>query len=214
LNIVIPKTKFLRSRVARRIFALFITCALVPMIVLTTLSFIQVSRQLQAESQRELLQATKSLGLGAYERLTILNSDLELASLRIQHSDPMLSPTDERHFETITVLKDQSRAGSFDPFSTLTASERAHLLSGKPLIRVSSCSTKKGLECIDIVRMIDRDNPESELIVGEVNSTYLWGADKVPAYIDLCVLDSRNKIIYSSDVAGTSVAGLPSQRNS
>lgn len=180
------------------------------MIVLISLSFIQVSRQLQAESRRELLQATK---LSVFERLTILDSELELASLRIQR-DPMSSEGDERYFETISVTRDQSRPWSSDPSSTLTESERDHLHSGKSLIRLSSCSTNKGIECIDMVRMIDRNNPKSGLILGEINATYLWSADKIPAYIDLCVLGPKNKIIFTSDVDKTFTAPLPSQRSS
>jgi putative nucleotidyltransferase with HDIG domain len=184
------------------------------MIVLTVLSFIQVSRQLQAESRRELLEAAKSLGWGVFERLTILNSDLEVASLRIQHSDPIPSATHESHFETITVSKDQIHAGLSDPFLIITTSERAHLFSGKPLIRFGSCSTKKSFECIDMVRMIDRHNPASGLISGEVNSDYLWSTDKIPAYIEFCVFAPRNRIVYSPDGGETSVADLPPERNS
>src|SRR5438128_4804282 len=136
------KTTFLRSRVARRIFVLFVACALVPMAVLTTLSLIEVSRQLRSQNERQLQQAAKSLGLGIYERLTILDSDLQVASLRIEHSDPLPSPPEEPHFQTVTVWRSKNLAEAPDNSnSTMTASEKAHLLSGKSLIRVDSCST-------------------------------------------------------------------------
>src|SRR5512135_2327083 len=81
-------SKFLKSRVARRIFALFVACALVPVTVLTVLSYLQVSGQLRSQNQRELGQATKSLDMALFERLTILDSDLEIAALqaRLSHS--------------------------------------------------------------------------------------------------------------------------------
>ena len=112
LKRVMLKTTFLRSRVARRIFALFVACALVPMAVFTTLSFVEVSHQLRSQNQRQLQQAAKSLGLAIYERLTILDADLQVASLRIQHGDPVPSPTGEPHFQTVTVWKDQGSLGS------------------------------------------------------------------------------------------------------
>ncbi len=136
-------TTFLRSRVARRIFVLFVACALVPMAVLTTLSFMEVSRQLRSQNERQLQQAAKSLGLGIYERLTILDSDLQVASLRTQLGDPMPSPTDKPHFQTVTVWRDKNVAEApANSMSTMTASEKGHLLSGKSLIRVDSCSTR------------------------------------------------------------------------
>ena len=205
------KTKFLRSRVARRIFVLFVACALVPMAVFTTLSFIQVSRQLRAQNQHQLQQAAKSLGLAIYERLTILDSDLQVASLRIQHGDPVPSPVGEQHFQTTTVWKDQN---SPTANSTVTMTERIHLLSGKPLIRVVSCSTSRSAKCVLILRMIDVDHPASGLIVGEVNSNYLWSADRQPADIDLFVLDPGKEILFSSNPDLVPAASMPAQANS
>ena len=210
---MILKNKFLRSRLGRRIFALFVACALVPMAVFTTLSFIQVSRQLRSQNQRQLQQAAKSLGLAIYERLTILDADLQVASLRIQHSDPIPSAAGEPHFQTMTVWKNQSGPEA-KPISATTASEKTHLLSGKSLIRVDSCSTNKSAKCILIVRMFDLHNPASGLIVGEVNSNYLWTADRLPADIELLVLDPEKEMLYSSSPDKISAATIPSQRNS
>jgi len=69
--------------------------------------------------------------------------------------------------------------------SMMTASERAHLLSGKSPIRVGSCSTNKNVKCIVMVRMIGRNDLRSGLIVGEINSNHRWTADRLPADIDL-----------------------------
>jgi putative nucleotidyltransferase with HDIG domain len=208
---VILKSKFLRSKVARRIFVLFVACALLPMAVFTTLSFIQVSRQLRTQNQRQLQQAAKSLGLAVYERLTILDSDLQVASLRIQHGDPVPSPAGEPHFQTTTVWKGQSGP---EANSILTTTERTHLLSGKSLIRVVSCSTNKSVKCILILRMIDLDNPASGLIVGEANSNYLWSADRLPVDMDLFVLNPEKETLYSSDPDKASAATIPSQSKS
>ena len=208
------KTTFLRSRVARRIFVLFVACALVPMAVLTTLSFVEVSRQLRTQNERQLQQVAKALGLGIYERLTILDSDLQVASLRIQHGDPLPSPTDEPHFQAVTVWQDKNIREPAPAISTptMTVSEKAHLVSGKSLIRVDSCSTNKNVKCVVMVRMIDRSDLRSDLIVGEINANYLWTADKLPADIDLFVLD-RNEILYTSNSDMTSTATVPSRRS-
>src|ERR1017187_8166145 len=178
------KSKFLRSRVARRIFVLFVACALAPMTVFTTLSYIQVSRQLGSQNQRQLQQTAKSLGLAIYERLTILDSDLQVAALRIQRGDPMSIGPDDSHFQTIMVGKSEGGSES-NAISAITTFERTHLLSGKSLVRVDSCSTNKRVKCILIARMIDLKDPASGLIISEVSPEYLWSVDRLPANIEL-----------------------------
>jgi putative nucleotidyltransferase with HDIG domain len=184
------------------------------MAVLTTLSFLQVSGQLRRQNSRELQQAAKSVGLAMYERLTILDSELQVVSLRIQQGDPMPPTNNESHFQTLTLWKEQSLAGSANSSSPITASDRTHLLSGKPMIRVDSCSTNKSVKCVVLMKMIDSDDPASGVIVGEINSSYLWSADRLPADIHLCVIDQKNGVLYDSDPDKMSVAMLPSQHNS
>jgi hypothetical protein len=48
------KLTFLRSKVARRIFALFILCALLPIGALAVLSFREVTKQLDEQSRAQL----------------------------------------------------------------------------------------------------------------------------------------------------------------
>jgi putative nucleotidyltransferase with HDIG domain len=188
-------SKFLRSRVARRIFVLFVICALVPIAVLSLLSFIQVSSHLRSQNQRQLQQAAKSLGLSLYERLTILDSEMQVGSLRIQHSEPLSVAADTVHFQRMRVLHENPETDSISP---VTAAERAHLLGGKALIRVDSCLTDRGSQCVLMMRKIDPDHPLSGFLVGEAKTEYLWSADRLPADIDLCVLGPKQEVLYSS----------------
>jgi putative nucleotidyltransferase with HDIG domain len=199
--------------VARRIFVLFVACALLPMAVFTTLAFVQVSRQLRTQNRRQLQQAAKSLGLALFERLALLDSDLQVVSTRIQHGDSVSSPGGARRFQTVTVQKDQS-GGETNSVSTITAAEKAHLLSGKSLIRTDACSANRNVKCIFIARITDPGNPASGLIVGEVNSNYLWSADRLPPEIDLFVLDADQELLYSSNPDQAFTATIPAPRDS
>jgi hypothetical protein len=69
---------FLRSKVARRIFALFIFCALVPILALAIISFTQVREQLYEQGQRRLHQSSKTLGMSIFERLSFLENELKI----------------------------------------------------------------------------------------------------------------------------------------
>ena len=67
-------TSFLRSTVARRIFALFILCALLPIVALALVSFSHVTTQLTDQSLERLRQASKAQGLSIYERLRFVSA--------------------------------------------------------------------------------------------------------------------------------------------
>ena len=55
--------RFLRSKVARRIFLLFIVCAMVPITILGILSFWQVTNQLREQSLARLKESAKAYGM-------------------------------------------------------------------------------------------------------------------------------------------------------
>ena len=59
---------FLRSRVARRIFLLFVLCALLPVSLLAVLSFSHVTKQLHRQALRRLHHECKAAGLTIIER--------------------------------------------------------------------------------------------------------------------------------------------------
>jgi uncharacterized membrane protein YidH (DUF202 family) len=71
---------FLRSKVARRIFGLFICCALIPIGALAVLSYSQVTKQLNEHSQKRLHYASKAVGMAIFERLQFLEDEMKLAA--------------------------------------------------------------------------------------------------------------------------------------
>ena len=75
--------KFLRSKVARRIFLLFVCCALLPILALTFISFESVSQQLAEQSRRQLQRASKTEGMEEYARLTGLETELRILAMRL-----------------------------------------------------------------------------------------------------------------------------------
>jgi putative nucleotidyltransferase with HDIG domain len=210
---VILESKFLRSRVAKRVFTLFVACALVPMTVLTTLSFLQVSRQLRSQNERQLQQAVKSFGLSIFERLAILNSDLQVAALRVQRGGQPTALDGGAHFREIRVIRDSvDQPSSIDFTYGLTSEEKVHLVSGKPLVLLKPCSADRMAKCVVMARLIDGENPKSGLISGELNSDYLWTPERLPADIDLYVFDSRQNTLFRSTPNAALAFAMPSSR--
>ena len=72
----LPSTP-LRSRFGRRLLALFVGCAFVPMAVLAVLSYRHVKQELYRQSQNRLQQANLALGEAIFDRLLLLDATLK-----------------------------------------------------------------------------------------------------------------------------------------
>lgn len=72
----LPSTP-LRSRFGRRLLALFVGCAFVPMAVLAALSYRHVKQQLYRQSESRLQQANVALSQAIFERLLLLDATLK-----------------------------------------------------------------------------------------------------------------------------------------
>lgn len=202
---------FLRSKVARRVFGLFILCALVPILSLAIASFSQVTKQLYEESQSRLHQSSKALGISVFERLSFLEGELKVFSSRI-HASPGTSPQRpaggyaEGLRERFRGLGLVTHAGECVPFfggmqypALQTEEQTQHLRSGKTLV-ITQASPGRGAH-IYMMRAVDPGDLTEGILCGEINSMYLWGLadyDTLPSMTELCVLDQSNNVIYST----------------
>ncbi|MDQ3224564.1 MAG: EAL domain-containing protein [Gemmatimonadota bacterium] len=75
-NVTLPSTP-LRSRFGRRLLALFVGCAFVPMAVLAALSYRHVKHQLYSQSENRLQQANLALSQAIFDRLLLLDATLK-----------------------------------------------------------------------------------------------------------------------------------------
>ena len=70
--------EFYRSKLSRRIILLFIFCSLIPLGLLSFLSYRQVINHLNDQSFQLLQQTTKTIAMSVYERLLFLQSEMNL----------------------------------------------------------------------------------------------------------------------------------------
>src|SRR5687767_13649105 len=66
----------LHSKFGRRLLALFVGCALLPIGVLALVSYRHVKQQLYTQSEARLHQDNKTFGLAIFERLLLLDATL------------------------------------------------------------------------------------------------------------------------------------------
>lgn len=201
----------LRSKVARRIFLLFVACALVPIAALAIISFTQVTDHLNEQSRRRLRQASKAAALSIYERLLFLESEIKtIASVvaggegqRARKISERLGEDLRKRFRALALISPTGRqlallGQTADP-PELTSEERQHLGAGKTLV---SSQVHSDLPARIFMSMVlDPDNGDQRILLGEIDPNYLWGVserDSLPPMTELCVLDASNHLLVCS----------------
>jgi putative nucleotidyltransferase with HDIG domain len=196
---------FLHSKVARRIFFMFVWCALLPISILAAVSFFQVAAKLHSQNRMELRQASKARGMTIVERLETLDAEIRTIALGLQRSDGA-TPHDEleAHFVNITVFYPQGKTapllGSVFAEPSFKATENAHLMSGKSLLLTRSCgSTEKS--CLLMIHAVDPQHADLGLIAGQISPDYLWDKETLPSSLDLSVFDASTPLLGGKESA-------------
>lgn len=203
-------TTFLRSKVARRIFLLFILCALLPVAALAVISFSQVTGQLQEQSQKRLRQASKAVALSFFERLMLLEAEMKMVASNLYASDvaPITMPPEtvienlKRSFRIVTFIPNQGKPVSLlGPPRSLAEpapGEAQHRNSGKTVVSSEHDSNQVRLW---MSRAVDLKRPDRGILVAEINPTLLWGSEEqgsLLAFTEICVLDESYTAIFCS----------------
>lgn len=193
---------FLRSKVARRIFLLFVLCALLPIAALAIISFGHVTQELNRQSQRRLHQASKAVALGIYERLLFLEGEMRIVASTLttgtgastaKGSNIFAEGVPERFMSLVFISGGGRRndlLGRMEDPPELTAAEKQHMTAGKAVVasRVRPDMPSR----MFMAMALDPQHPTVGTLLGEVNTTYLWGIgdeNALPPNTELCVVD-------------------------
>jgi HD-GYP domain-containing protein (c-di-GMP phosphodiesterase class II)/HAMP domain-containing protein len=202
---------FLRSKVGRRIFVLFILCALIPMTMLAIVSYRHVVRQVSDQSRKQLSQTNKAVGMAIIERLSLLESQLKMIALNynsfpdtaINSVQFSYSKDLEKWFGSIAILTDSeeyiSLLGSLQNRVRPSPAGVRHMQSGKPLLVTSSA--KSGQTQIVLMIAMEPTDIKRGIMVGVINPGYLWNiatVDLLPFMAEVIVFNHSGNIIYSS----------------
>ena len=136
----------LTRKVSRRILALFIFCALVPILALAFISFTQVTEQLHSQSQRRLHQSSNAVARSIIERLSFLENELKIfsSSLNASRGSSTPLPAEEYieglkgRFKGLALITDSGRFiplfGQVHNPAGQSEEEKRHVDSGKTLV--------------------------------------------------------------------------------
>lgn len=182
---------FLRSKVARRVFLLFVLSAFVPVVVIVLVALGQLNGLLGQLAYRELSGSSKSYGMFVVERLVTLEGAAAAMAANIGRGH-----APEKAVVTGALMLRQSiritRAVDLGP---LTAEIRSQLASGRAVISVAPNSA--GAPRVLMWRAIEPAQLDRGLLVFEPDPDYLWGEkDSQPYLTDICVFDNRGRALF------------------
>ena len=193
---------------ARRIFFLFILCALIPLISLAYISYTQVTKELYLQADIRLHQASKASGMAIFERLYSLESDLEIIGSNLQKektgflesSPDKILDSFKNQFKGLVLITGKGQIhplfGTVQTFPELRKDETEHIYSGKTLL--TTLPGKDKFPNIFMVKALETTQSSQALLFGEVNPEYLWTEGFLSQMTKLIVLDHSNNVLFSS----------------
>jgi putative nucleotidyltransferase with HDIG domain len=206
------ETAFFRSKVARRIFILFGSCALIPLVVLVIISLPLLNKRLKDQSFDKLDNTNNIIGNAVVERLSLLKTELEMVASKLREG--ALNPLDlnnttfvsNEHFQSRVLITD---TGETEPFIGLAQNipelsqkdKEDIILSGKPLLSTEYHSGSP--PNVFMGMPVDAENPKQGFLLAEVNIDYVLSVspdepkNTLPE-IEFCLLDQHENLMYST----------------
>lgn len=205
-----------RSKVARRIFGLFIFCALIPFLTLAAFTYLFVNQQLQNQAYKELSRISKAKGLEIYDHLLVMESQLKAICQSV--NDGTYAPvesvsqgraiTKEEHFQglllnTLPFAGDCTQcrtvlAGHLDSFPTIGLQDRFLLKTGNTILKAVP---HHPFASVFLMRMVDPEHNDSPLVVAQADPIFLWGLgarNTSPAGTHMTVYHEGDILLLSS----------------
>ena len=211
-----PDSQFLSSKLGRRIVTLFFLCALLPIAALALLSFTQVTNEFNQQIQSRLRQASKTQGMAIFERLQLLEAGLSTIDADLKNGSH--SALAEPAHEIQTDMSDRFTAVSMQaegrvvplfgiPLVTqeLSSDQLEHLGTGGGLLITPTGETATLL----MLKAMSSLDLSQGILMAEIKPEFLWNAETLPAFAQLCVLGESNRVLFSSfDPADSLLASL------
>ncbi|WP_455221546.1 EAL domain-containing protein [Kaarinaea lacus] len=199
-----------QSRVARRLFVLFLVSSLIPILTLAYLSYTSVSQKLLEQSRQHLHQVSKSVGYTIIERLDSLHRELSTIAARYKDHIAAHKPVEQFEIDrktksSFSAIAINSRTKKYvpllngiDEFPNLSAKQLIHLQNGNPVLIFSDYSTFQKKLLMVISLDVAAANPS--LLIAEINQNKLWDIETIihnPAFA--CITTEHYENLYCSN---------------
>ena len=206
------KTKFLSSKISKRIFTTFVVCALLPVGCLAIIAYFQVANNLQRQTFRDLHHSAKHQSKIIFDRLYYLEKELkiigELTDYNLEDDIDLLSDRLRsrllKFFNGISFLPNLAQppkllnTSLIQPF-VFGQDDFAHLAAGNSLLFENNTS-QLGPQ-IYMMSPVDNKNADRGYWIGEIKLDRLWQLPELsnlPYDTEYCILSASNKLLFSS----------------
>lgn len=192
---------YLRSKLARRIFALFFVAALLPLLIITTLSFQKVNRLILSERTAQLKQDNKHLSQVTYERLTNIQAKLQsiLFVLRAERELPFEIKTLMHAYVSVAAIVDSQSGLAVDLLGNSQQKKLPKLNIQKISTTASTLFTHSDGRAtqadIYFVQKVHFDKQSSHYLLVKVRADYLWPSDQLPFETVVSVFDEQGRML-------------------
>jgi diguanylate cyclase (GGDEF)-like protein len=195
---VLIKGNFLHSRVAKRVFGLFILSAFIPVCAMALLSLGQVNRQSAEQGRAQIDRAASAYGKGLYERLLMADKLVEQSMPALMEGDDFSSAAARVTGEVVKSLVLIAPEMASDLGLRLPATETArlnHWTKGKPLLAYFYGG--RSMPRPALVYAPAGAAASSPLLIAELDPAFLWGGEELLPYsTQLCVLDEAHAPLF------------------
>ncbi|MGD2246648.1 MAG: HD domain-containing protein [Candidatus Aminicenantes bacterium] len=203
--------EFFRSKVAQRYFLLFISCAMIPVLILAVVYYKFVTKEIDHQSEVQIHELSKSIGNDITKHLNLIRNDVEIIAsmhrteslLSFQGLPEEFSAYIQERLSGLMIVteKDSSELilGQFFNPPELSPDERESIHSGEFLIKTEYLPENRAQ--IYMGASLFPDNRRGEILWAEVNPQFLGfrGTDyPLPAHTNLCILDQSDNPLFST----------------
>lgn len=205
-------TKTFNSKIAFRIFLTFVACALIPVVCLSGVFYLQITRNLEVQNTKMLGHAVKSQAKTLFDRLSLAEQELDLVAGSGAPGPADLKDLNDRlhdrlheKFKSIALVEGSGRVApvlgvSPIKYLDLSADDLKHLVDRKALIAELDVSGSRPF--IIVHYSDDAATRVGGFVAAEINPDFLWSLgeiDNLPPDTGFCVLDSSGDPFYSTE---------------
>ena len=205
-------SSFLTSKVARRIFLLFIFCIILPFLIIAIITNNSVSSQLYEQAQKKLKRTAKNKGFEIYNNLSLLENELKIIAIKFKNFLPdktfnqNFSETEtlrekyfigiilfDRNDQKINIYKHIKKVPEFSSY------EMEHMNQGKTLVK--TLATANSYPAIFMSQKIGSEPSKTRILLAQINPVFLWGIgsnNTLPPEIEFMVHHKDNIFLISS----------------
>jgi len=183
--------RFLESRVARRMFVVIATCALLPVALFALFSYRQVRDQVEGGAALLLRSESKAAGMAIMERLLLAEDTMRLISASATPGalDAPLRGSASRVFRSLRVAPEQG------PYLMgLSRRESAHLARGNTLLALERVDGEG--PSILLLQLRDPDDPAQGAWIALLDREYLFTAARRATFDRYWVVDSQGSPLF------------------